>query len=170
MRRFLFPALLLYTVLLHGALADGSRFADENIVRAAIARINALKLNDARVRVACFNRRILLTGEVADTDESSQAAQAAAAVPNVSGVSNELEIGPVTGLATRTADSWTANNVKLRLYRNGISRKVPVKVVVENHTVYLMGVLQRSQGAAAAQVASATRGVRRVVLEFEYLD
>lgn len=169
MRRILFPALLLYAVLLHGALADGSRFTDEHIVRAAITRINALKLEEARVKVACYNRRILLTGEVPDANARDQAGRAAA-VPDASGVSNELAVGPVTGIATRTADSWTANNVKLRLFHNGISRAVPIKVVVEDHTVYLMGVLQRSQGAVAAQVASATRGVRRVVLEFEYLD
>jgi osmotically-inducible protein OsmY len=43
-----------------------------------------------------------------------------------------------------------------------------VKVVTENGVVYLMGLVTRKEGDAAAQVASATSGVKRVVKVFEY--
>lgn len=170
MPRFLLPALFLYALLPHIAVAGGATFEDEKIVRTAIMRIDALKLSSAHVNVSSFNRRILLTGEVPDAEASSRAAQAAAGVPNVSGVSNELQVGPIIGLATRTSDSLIASDVKLRLYHNGILRSVPIKIVVENGNVFLMGVVRRKEGETAAQVASQTRGVRRVLLEFEYLD
>ena len=45
-----------------------------------------------------------------------------------------------------------------------------IKVVVENSVIYLMGVLSRQQGDAAAEVARSIFGVQKVVKVFEYID
>jgi osmotically-inducible protein OsmY len=45
-----------------------------------------------------------------------------------------------------------------------------VKVVSENGTVFLMGLLTHAEADAAAQTASTTSGAERVVKLFEYLD
>jgi osmotically-inducible protein OsmY len=44
-----------------------------------------------------------------------------------------------------------------------------IKVVTENGVVYLMGLVTRTEGETAAQVASTTGGVKRVVKVFEYI-
>jgi len=41
--------------------------------------------------------------------------------------------------------------------------------VTERGVVYLMGIVSRAEGDAAAQIASTTSGVRRVVKLFEYI-
>jgi len=41
--------------------------------------------------------------------------------------------------------------------------------VTERATVYLMGIVRRDEGDAAANIAATTSGVQRVVKVFEYL-
>jgi len=45
-----------------------------------------------------------------------------------------------------------------------------IKVVTENGTVYLMGIVKHDEAAAATEITSNTSGVQRVVKLFEYLD
>jgi len=45
-----------------------------------------------------------------------------------------------------------------------------VKVVTERGVVYLMGSVRRDEADAAAQIASTTQGVVRVITVFEYLN
>jgi osmotically-inducible protein OsmY len=45
-----------------------------------------------------------------------------------------------------------------------------VKVVTERSVVYLMGIVSREEGEAAAQIAASTSDVARVVKLFEYTN
>jgi osmotically-inducible protein OsmY len=60
--------------------------------------------------------------------------------------------------------------VKSRLLNNDDVGANHVKVVTNNDTVYLMGLVTRAEAAAATQTAATTSGVQRVVKVFEYLD
>jgi osmotically-inducible protein OsmY len=144
-------------------------FTDENIVKAAVARIGAESLQNARVNVASFHGRVVLTGEVPGEDVRAQAEKVVSGIPNVRGIDNELVIGPIIGISTRTRDSWINSDVKIRLLKNGFGQDV-VRAVTEDGTVYLMGAVTRKDGAAAAEIASTTEHVGRVVLAFEYTD
>jgi osmotically-inducible protein OsmY len=150
-------------------VGGASLFEDENIVKAAVARISARGFDNAHVNVACFHRRLLLTGEVANDGERSAVQQTVTGIPNVQSLDNELVVGPVSGISARTTDSWITSDVKFRLLKGGFGRN-DVRVVTENGTVYLMGQLTRRQGAAAANIASTTNRVERVVLVFQYTD
>ena len=44
-----------------------------------------------------------------------------------------------------------------------------IKVVTENRSVYLMGIVTAEQGAQAADIARHIEGVKRVVKLFEYV-
>jgi osmotically-inducible protein OsmY len=60
--------------------------------------------------------------------------------------------------------------VKTRLLAN---EKIPgrrVKVITENGTVYLMGLVTQKEGELAAEGARAVGGIKRVVKLFEYTD
>ncbi len=151
------------------APAGESAFEDENIVRAAVARINAARLGNAHVNAVSFHRYLLLTGEVPSAAVRSQVEQAVAGIAGVDGVDDELVVGPISGISARTRDSWITSDVKFRLLKKGLGSDV-IRVVVENGAVFLMGSVTRKDGAAAAEVASGTDHVERVVLVFHYLD
>jgi osmotically-inducible protein OsmY len=147
-----------------------SVFDDENIETEAISRIQRGRPSNVHVDVASFNRRLLLTGEVQSEAARSEIEKLVTGIPKVRAISNELVVGNITGVATRTTDSWIASDVKRRLRGNPSFNADQVKVVTESGTVYLMGNLSRSQAAAAAEVASTTNRVARVILVFDYVD
>ncbi|NBU48444.1 MAG: BON domain-containing protein, partial [Flavobacteriales bacterium] len=45
-----------------------------------------------------------------------------------------------------------------------------VKVVTENGTVFLLGLVTHKEGDDAAEIARTTSGVKKVVKDFEYID
>jgi osmotically-inducible protein OsmY len=74
---------------------------------------------------------------------------------------------------TRTSDSLVTAKVKTELL--GITdiegfNGTRVKVVTENGTVYLMGLLTRKEADAVTEKARQVGGVQRVVKLFEYID
>ena len=94
-----------------------------------------------------------------------------ASVANVKAVSNELVISGNSSLSSRANDTLITSNVKLRFLDNhNAFNPDQIKVVTEDGTVYLMGLVFHKEGDAAAQIASTTSGVQKVVKVFEYLD
>jgi osmotically-inducible protein OsmY len=93
------------------------------------------------------------------------------AAGNVGKIYNELVIGPNASVLAVSNDTRITSVVKTRFLDNG-GRFQPnhVKVVTEAGTVFLMGIVKRSEAEAASQLASTTSGVQRVVRLFEYLD
>ena len=91
-------------------------------------------------------------------------------VPNVRNVQNEIIVGGISSTTSHASDALLTSRVKGRLSQNkevGISH---VKVVSENGTVFLMGLVTRAEAEAASQTAATTSGAQRVVKVFEYLD
>jgi osmotically-inducible protein OsmY len=145
-------------------------FADEHIESQAISQINTRHTGIVHVNVTSFDRHVLLTGEVPDEASRNEIAQIVAAVPNINGISNEIVIGEIEGIASRSADSLVTSEVKLRFLTYGKFGSGRVKVVTENGTVYLLGLVYHKEAESAAYLASTTRGVKQVITMFEYLD
>jgi osmotically-inducible protein OsmY len=121
------------------------------------------------VNVTSFNRIALLTGE-APTEEIRQDIQKIAQqAKTVRDVRNEITVGPPTGLQSWTDDSYITSKVMANMVGNKNVNQYYVKVVTENSVVYLMGLVTRQEGDAAAEVAANTSGVKRVVKVFEYM-
>ncbi|HCZ16012.1 MAG TPA: transporter, partial [Candidatus Accumulibacter sp.] len=53
-----------------------------------------------------YNRKVLVTGEVASEEIKAEVERLVAAIPQVRGVYNELAIAPATSLGTRSKDSY----------------------------------------------------------------
>jgi len=121
------------------------------------------------VDVTSFNRHVLLTGEAASEDIKRKLFEIATAVPNVAGVTNEIAVGFTNN---RPGDALITSNVKARLLTNNEGKLSPnnIKVVTENSTVFLMGLVTQAEGEAAAEIARTSKGVQRVVKVFEYID
>lgn len=149
----------------------GAYIEDEGIEDKATNQIN-LKYKDAvHVNVTSFNRRVLITGEAPNEETKNGAGKIVADMPNVKAVNNELVISGPTSFTSRSSDIIVTSDIRLRyLNNNKAFRAEHIKVVTENGTVYLMGLVYHKEADAATEIASTTGGVQRVVKVFEYLD
>ncbi len=126
------------------------------------------------ISTTSFNRQVLLTGASASKQVSGRVAAHTAKLPGVRKVFNEIETHPTySGSLSSTArDAYIGTQVKMRLFRIELPGFDPTRVNVTtyNGSVYLMGLVTRTEGGAAAEEARHVDGVRRVVKYFEYVS
>ncbi len=168
-------------LLIGGAIAGGAAVAtdrrstgaqldDEVIEDKTALAINERFKGDVHVNVTSFNGIVLLTGEVPSEAMKGDIESLVRSTPKVRAVQNELLVGPVTSLSSRSNDSFITSKVKARFVEAAKFQINYVKVVTERGTVYLMGMVRREEGDAAAEIARTTDGVQRVVKVFEYIS
>lgn len=151
--------------------ASSAYLDDEAIENKSVAAINAaFKGNRTHVNVTSFNRNVLISGEASSAADRLEIARIVASIDNVRLVYNQLVVGLPTSLSSRSNDSMITADVKLGMTRVKDFHADYVKVVTENGTVFLMGLVQHNEATIAADVASTTNGVQRVVKLFEYID
>jgi len=149
----------------------GIYIEDERIeirVQADVAKLG----DKVHVNATSFNRLVLLAGEVPDEATKAKAEKVAASVANVKRVQNELAVALPSTLGERSNDVYITTRVKSRLISEGKKRFSPnhIKVTTEMAIVYLMGLVNKDEAAAAAEIAAGTPGVKRVVKVFEYTE
>jgi osmotically-inducible protein OsmY len=188
MKRFLATGLLLGAALLPtlqgclpmvaagatgGALATmdrrslGTQTDDETIEWKASARVNEKFGETSHTNFTSYNRKVLITGEVASETNKAEIERLVSGVPQVQGVYNELAIGPVTSFSTRSNDSYITTRVKSRFVDSGKFNAIHVKVVTEAGIVYLLGLVTQREADSAIQVARTTSDVKKVVTLLE---
>jgi osmotically-inducible protein OsmY len=148
----------------------GAQLDDELIEDKAIAQIADRLKSDMHINVTSYNGIALLTGEVATEAAKNEVAQIVRSMPKVRIVQNEIVIGPTSSFSARTNDTLITSKVKARFVEAHNFQINHVKVVTERSVVYLMGIVRRDEGDAAAQTARTTSGVERVVKVFEYIS
>jgi osmotically-inducible protein OsmY len=148
----------------------GTYLLDEEIELKTAGRVRESYGKDTHVNVTSFNRRVLLTGEVPNDEIRGKVKELAAGVSNVKEVMNETIIGGVSSFGARSNDAYLTAKVKTRLFEDSRFNANHVKVVTEGGTTFLMGLVKREEGDAAAEVAARTKGVTKVVKVFEYID
>jgi osmotically-inducible protein OsmY len=122
------------------------------------------------VNVTSYNGIVLLTGEVPTPELVTTITQIARTTAKVRTVHNELTVGPVSSVGSRTNDSYITSKVKARFVEANKFAPNHVKVVTERQVVYLMGLARHDEADTAAQIAATTSGVIRVVKLFEYIN
>lgn len=122
------------------------------------------------VNVTSYNGIVLLTGEVPTQDLVATIGEIARTTAKVRRVHNEMAVGPVSQVGSRTNDSYITSKVKTRFVESNKFSATHVKVVTERQVVYLMGLVRRDEGDLAGQIASTTSDVLRVVKMFEYIN
>jgi osmotically-inducible protein OsmY len=148
----------------------GAQADDETIALKIANEVRARYGESVHVNATSFNGIVLLTGEVPDQGAYASIGNIAAATDRVRSVHNDLAIGPLTPLSARTNDTFITSKVKARFVEANKFAATHVKVVTERGVVYLMGIVRRDEADAAAQLASTTSGVVRVVKVFEYMN
>jgi osmotically-inducible protein OsmY len=122
------------------------------------------------VNATCYNKTLLITGEVPSEDIRDQIVALAGAIDGVKQLYNALEISVPTEYKSRNFDTWVTTKAKSQMISRKELEGVYVKVVTENAVVYLMGLIKHADADSAARTASEIEGVKRVVKVFEYLD
>ncbi len=149
---------------------SGTYLMDEEIELKTANRVRDSFGDNTHVNVTSYNRRVLLTGEAPDAAVRAKIEDIAKSVPNVRSVLNELIIGGTTSFTARSNDGFITAKVKARYIEDKRFNAHHVKVVTEAGTVFLLGLVTREEGNAAAEVAARTGGVVKVVKAFEYMD
>ncbi len=147
---------------------SGTQIDDEGIELRAANRIGERWGDRVHVNVTAFNRSVLLTGEVANEAIKAEIEKTVSGVGNVRSVTNDIQVAGTSALSARANDSYLTSKVKARFVDVNHFNPFHVKVVTENSTVYLLGIVTEAEAKAATDIARTTGGVRKVVRVFEY--
>ncbi len=147
----------------------GAQTEDQGIELKAMAQLRQSLQQAGGISVTSFNRKVLLTGQVASEQDKRTAESIVGGIENVRSIHNELQVMGRPSLGTSAADTSITARVKGALVDAEDLHANVVKVVTEAGTVYLMGLVSRREAERAAQVASRVAGVQRVVTVFEYI-
>ncbi|HHE9993664.1 TPA: division/outer membrane stress-associated lipid-binding lipoprotein [Haemophilus influenzae] len=150
----------------------GSQIDDETLefkVENAVEKDAQIKA-EGRVNAVSYNGRVLLIGQVPNSDVKDTATALAKGVKGVNEVYNELTVSQKISFAQISKDSWLTTQVKSKMFVDGRVKATDVKVISENGEVFLLGNVTQSQANAAADIASKISGVKKVIKVFKYLD
>ena len=167
-------------VVVGGAAAGGAVAADrrtsgifvedENIELKAVKFMETTLGENAHVNVTSYNRNVLLTGEVPNEAAKTSAESFVKSIENVRAITNEIMVGPKTSISSRSNDTYLTSKVKTKFVTENQFPANVVKIVTENSVVYLIGIVNKTEANAAAEIARNTDGVNKVVKVFEYLN
>ena len=119
--------------------------------------------------LSTFDCVVLLVGQTPAASLKVLAEKIAQSTPNVKKIYNEITVGPNISFGQKSQDVWITSAVKSALLVKPGLRSGSVKVLTENSTVYLMGLVTKEQAELAVDGARRVDGVRGVVKVFEYL-
>jgi osmotically-inducible protein OsmY len=146
----------------------GTYIDDEAIEVKARNNVSNKFKDQVHIDVTSFNRVALITGEAPTDAIKAEVEAIVRAVPNVNNVFNEMTIGAPRSAASHGNDAFITSKVKAKFIDANKFQINHVKVVTENSVVYLMGSVTQQEGTDAAEIASTTNGVSKVVKVFEY--
>ncbi len=147
----------------HGIILE-----DSNIELKAFAVIQKIEV-DIHTNVTSYNGHVLVVGQVPNETIKNQIGSSIKSLNNVKSLTNELTIGPVASIGTRAQDTLITSNVKARFFKENKVSPFFVKIVTENKTVYLMGILTDEEAKEAETIAKNTSQVNKVVKLFEII-
>ncbi|PCK07635.1 MAG: phospholipid-binding protein [Alteromonadaceae bacterium] len=141
----------------------------KTIVAVNIRKASAL-LDEAHVVVYSFNSVVLLTGEVPNNETRILAGETARKVNRVRLVHNELTVAENSRFGARANDKWLKSKIKAKLLLHKDIDSGKVKVIVQNRTVYLMGLLTKIQTEKITDVIKKTKGISKIIRAVEYIQ
>ena len=146
----------------------GAQVDDESIELKIATQASSEFGERIHLNVTSYNGIVLLTGEVPDQAALASIGNLAKNTEKVRIVHNEMVVGPNADFSARSNDTYITSKVKTRMLEANKFPPNVVKVVTERSVVYLMGIVSKEEGDAAAEIAATTAGVARVVKFFQY--
>ncbi len=150
--------------------STGAYLEDQEIELKAEKAISDNLKENVHANVTSYNRRVLITGEVSNEANKAKAESVVRPIQNVNRINNQLVIGANSTISSRTNDTYITSKVKTKFISENKFAANLVKVVTENGTVFLMGMVTHKEGDDAGEIASKVSDVKKVVKDFEYID
>ena len=122
----------------------------------------------SHINVTSYNNIVLLTGEISSEELRTYVEKIPLKIPKVRRVYNELAVAAPSAYLSRSSDAVITAKVKAALFTEHSQPASRVKVVTENGTVYLLGLVKHSEANWATENARTVGGVQRVVKLFEF--
>ena len=158
----------------HDRRTTGSVVEDQAIEMRIYNRLNEDAEIDQQthINVTSYDGIVLLSGEAPSEALRTRAGRIAGEAEKVRRVHNEIRLAAPSSMMARSSDTWITTKVKSSLFGVKIDGFDPtrVKVVTENGTVFLMGLVSQAEATAATEQARQVSGVQRIVKLFEYTD
>ena len=150
----------------------GTRIDDSALTRLALINIRRAsdELMQANLSVSSHNGNVLLYGQVPNEEARARAEAEVLKLKKVRRVYNELDVAEPTSILTRSGDAFITGRVKTQLLTSEHVRGRNIKVVTENGTTSLMGLVTRLEAEEATEITRNVSGVQQVVRLFEYVD
>ena len=142
---------------------------DDNVIEAHIFKDvvkDPMLDGSTHINTTVVNGVVLLTGEVSSNEQKFRAAQIANAYQGVDQVVNQLGVLGKTSMTSRTNDTLITAKVKTEFIRDKGIDSSDIKVVTERGIVYLLGIVDSTEGDAAVNLAKQVGGVVRIVKIF----
>ena len=147
--------------------------ADDESIEFKVRNRVSEKQPTAHISAVSYNRMVLMNGTAPSDAAKADIEKVIRGIEGVRGVYNEMAVGPNRSFPSLANDGVLTSKVKGRMVDMSSARKfnpLHVKVVSDDGTVYLLGIVRRSEADAATDIARTTSGVKRVVRLFEYQD
>lgn len=148
----------------------GVQAIDKGIELEANAALSKKFGDNAHINVSSFNQKVLLTGEVKDSNVKTEAGDYVKAMKNARSVFNELMIGPNSSYTARANDAYLESKIKTQMI---FTEKLPsnsMSIIAEGSSIYLMGILTQNEADLAKKIASNTNGVKDVYVYFDVIS
>tara|TARA_B110000495_G_scaffold87049_1_gene75056 strand:+ start:159 stop:752 length:594 start_codon:yes stop_codon:yes gene_type:complete len=148
------------------------QFIDNQIFLASWAPVHKIidnKVQKSHFNLMAYNKTILIVGEASSEEVKNKITEALSKITNVKVVHNKMTVGKVCSIKQRAKDTITTSNVKTRLFLEIKNEVHPmhVKIMTENDTIYLLGIVNNKEADEAIRIAKSSKGVKLVVPLFE---
>lgn len=148
----------------------GTQVEDKGIELKAASRLREAMGDRTNINVQAFNRVLLLSGEVRNEADKAEAERIARGVENVQRVHNELQVGFLSSLTSRSNDLVLAGKIKATLIDAKALQSNAIVAVVERGEVYLMGIVTEREANLASELVRGIPKVDKVVRLFEVIS
>ena len=124
--------------------------------------------NHTNLNVISYNGQVLMVGQSPNQFLIDNAVKLVKEIDGVKKIHNQVKLGTPATMSTKTTDAWLTTKVKSQLLTDDEVEGHNIKVITENKTVFLMGLVSGEQANKAATIASQVNGVEKVVKVFEH--
>ena len=124
---------------------------------------------NANIIISTYNNEMLLAGQAPFAWQKTRAVEAIRQKTDIDKIYNLITIQAPSSSLTRVSDAWITTKIKTKLLASNDMDGSQVKVITENGTVYLMGILLPEHAEAAVDLARNTDGVQQVIRMFSYM-
>lgn len=160
-----------------GAQATYNRYNISNSVRDQYITMMADRkvhwytqdFQDSSISISTLNCVVVMTGQVPSLALRKKLTDIVKQIPDVVNVYNLTTITNAPSTLTEISDSWITTKIKTQFLADNEIDPSQIKVITENGTVYLIGIVFPDQAEIATDIARKTSGVQGVVKIFSYL-